>query len=194
MDYEILRALEEDGKKLQALTGEAHGPYYLGGAFDDGYSAGWSDGFQDGLESIRFIGMVEDVREFHKVCGTIDPDKPTWPVFEKRVLRTRLQEEETEELLQELNPEKYGEGPYDGIGGKEHLAALAKEIVDVIYVAIGTAITCGIPLEKVWAEVHKSNMAKVDPATGMVRRRADGKVLKPQGWKKPDVVGAMFDA
>jgi predicted HAD superfamily Cof-like phosphohydrolase len=34
-------------------------------------------------------------------------------------------------------------------------------------------------------------MAKVDPATGKVIKRADGKVLKPEGWTPPDVAAAL---
>jgi predicted HAD superfamily Cof-like phosphohydrolase len=36
-----------------------------------------------------------------------------------------------------------------------------------------------------WEVVTRSNMAKVDPETGRVRRRADNKILKPEGWKAP---------
>ena len=36
-------------------------------------------------------------------------------------------------------------------------------------------------------------MAKVDPATGKVTKREDGKVLKPAGWKSPDIAGAIYD-
>ena len=49
----------------------------------------------------------------------------------------------------------------------------------------------GIPLDRVWAAVHRSNMAKVDPATGKVIKRADGKVLKPEGWTPPDIPAAL---
>jgi predicted HAD superfamily Cof-like phosphohydrolase len=38
-----------------------------------------------------------------------------------------------------------------------------------------------------WAEVVRSNMAKVDPVTGKVIKRADGKILKPEGWTPPQL-------
>jgi predicted HAD superfamily Cof-like phosphohydrolase len=38
-----------------------------------------------------------------------------------------------------------------------------------------------------WDEVLRSNMAKVDPLSGKVRRREDGKILKPEGWKPPNL-------
>jgi len=33
----------------------------------------------------------------------------------------------------------------------------------------------------------KTNFAKIDKKTGKVRKREDGKVLKPQGWTAPDL-------
>jgi predicted HAD superfamily Cof-like phosphohydrolase len=30
-------------------------------------------------------------------------------------------------------------------------------------------------------------MAKVDPVTRKVKRREDGKILKPEGWTPPDM-------
>jgi len=32
-----------------------------------------------------------------------------------------------------------------------------------------------------------TNFAKIDSTTGKVRKRADGKVLKPEGWKAPEL-------
>ena len=41
-------------------------------------------------------------------------------------------------------------------------------------------------VEGAWDEGAKSNLAKIDKVTGKVIKRDDGKVLKPDGWKKPD--------
>ena len=45
----------------------------------------------------------------------------------------------------------------------------------------------GYNVQGAWDEVLKTNMAKVDPKTGKVRRREDGKILKPEGWQPPDM-------
>lgn len=50
----------------------------------------------------------------------------------------------------------------------------------------GISLHLGIPINKVFAEVHRSNMAKVMP-DGTVRYREDGKVLKPDTWTPPDI-------
>jgi predicted HAD superfamily Cof-like phosphohydrolase len=45
----------------------------------------------------------------------------------------------------------------------------------------------GYDVQGAWDEVLRSNMAKVDPITRKVTRREDGKILKPEGWKEPDL-------
>lgn len=67
----------------------------------------------------------------------------------------------------------------------------ADAVMDLIVVLIGFAFSKGWPVSKLWAEVIRSNMAKVDPATGLVRKREDGKVLKPEGWTAPDIAGVL---
>jgi predicted HAD superfamily Cof-like phosphohydrolase len=53
---------------------------------------------------------------------------------------------------------------------------------DLIVVTYGTAVEFGIDLAPFWDEVHRTNLAK---AGGPVRE--DGKVLKPEGWKPPNL-------
>ena len=60
-------------------------------------------------------------------------------------------------------------------------------VLDQIVVLIGYGLSRGWPMNEGWAEVVRSNMAKIDPKTGTVLRRADGKILKPEGWTPPDL-------
>jgi hypothetical protein len=39
--------------------------------------------------------------------------------------------------------------------------------------------------EGAWKEVMMTNFEKIDKETGKVRKREDGKVLKPLGWTAP---------
>jgi predicted HAD superfamily Cof-like phosphohydrolase len=57
---------------------------------------------------------------------------------------------------------------------------------DMMWVIVGYMRSRGWDCEGIWEEGAKSNLAKIDPTTGTVIKRADGKVLKPDGWKKPD--------
>ena len=60
-------------------------------------------------------------------------------------------------------------------------------VLDCIVVLIGIGLSFGWPMEEGWAEVVRSNFAKIDSATGKVNRRADGKILKPEGWTPPNL-------
>lgn len=71
----------------------------------------------------------------------------------------------------------------------EHLKKEADTLdacFDMIWVIIGYMQSKGWDCEKAWDEGAKSNMAKIDPNTGFVKRREDGKILKPNGWQPPD--------
>lgn len=57
---------------------------------------------------------------------------------------------------------------------------------DMMWVIIGYMKSRGWDCENIWDEGAKSNLSKIDPATGSVRRREDGKILKPEGWTPPD--------
>lgn len=60
-------------------------------------------------------------------------------------------------------------------------------IIDILVVTIGAGNSMGADIEGAWCEVMETNFAKVDPETGKVRKREDGKVLKPEGWKAPEL-------
>jgi predicted HAD superfamily Cof-like phosphohydrolase len=45
----------------------------------------------------------------------------------------------------------------------------------------------GFDVQGAWDEVARSNLSKIDPVTGKVIKRNDGKVLKPEGWTPPDL-------
>lgn len=89
--------------------------------------------------------------------------------LKEKQLRVALIEEETKELLDAIHLNK--------------LDKIADGVADVIVVTLGAAAAYGIPIEDVWNEVIKTNLAKIggpkDPITG--------KHLKPPGWKPPDI-------
>jgi predicted HAD superfamily Cof-like phosphohydrolase len=64
-------------------------------------------------------------------------------------------------------------------------AEIFDALLDIIVVCIGAGHSAGLPMEEGWREVIRSNMAKVNPETGFVKMRADGKILKPEGWTPP---------
>lgn len=60
-------------------------------------------------------------------------------------------------------------------------------LLDILVVTIGALHSFGADGEGGWKEVMKTNFAKIDTETGKVRKREDGKVLKPLGWIAPDL-------
>ncbi|WP_369232846.1 MazG nucleotide pyrophosphohydrolase domain-containing protein [Streptomyces sp. R21] len=112
------------------------------------------------------------VREFHRAFGLDVRSAPTEVSAELAAHRGELLAEEAAEVA-----EVAVTGPLD---------RLAHELADVVYVAYGTALVHGIDLDAVIAEIHRANMTKLGP-DGDVARRADGKVLKGEHYRAPDV-------
>lgn len=129
--------------------------------------------------------LLEDVAAFHK--ATRNPVRGYLYILDKDrfVFRSHLIEEEMLEFADASDA-------YVNMPDTANIPAIAQEMVDLIYVLVGLALEMGIPLDKVWDEVQTANMRKVDPSTGKVRYREDGKVLKPKDWKEPDIKKAVF--
>ena len=60
-------------------------------------------------------------------------------------------------------------------------------LIDILVVTIGAIHSMGADAEGAWKEVMATNFAKIDRDTGKVRKREDGKVLKPVGWTAPEL-------
>ena len=60
-------------------------------------------------------------------------------------------------------------------------------LIDILVVTIGAIHSGGFDAEGAWKEVMRTNFAKIDKETGKVRKREDGKVLKPVGWTAPNL-------
>ena len=111
-----------------------------------------------------------DQEKFMRAC-----DQSTDAMNESQyAMYVKLIDEEHQELLEATLTE-------DRV---EQLDAL----VDILVVTIGAIHSMGADAEGAWKEVMATNFAKIDRETGKVRKREDGKVLKPQGWTAPNLV------
>jgi predicted HAD superfamily Cof-like phosphohydrolase len=115
------------------------------------------------------------VHEFHRAFGLDVRSTPAKVSPELAAHRGELLAEEAAEVAE------VSVGPLD---------RLAHELADVVYVAYGTALVHGIDLDEVIAEIHRANMTKLGPG-GQVIRRADGKVLKGDHYRAPDVPAVL---
>lgn len=122
--------------------------------------------------------MQSGVRDFHVAFGHPAPLTPNFdhinlPTDDGKTrveLREKLIREELEETMKAIRAKDMVETA-DGIG-------------DILYVTLGMAVELGIDMDRVFAKIQESNMAKLGP-DGKPITREDGKTLKPDGWQPP---------
>jgi predicted HAD superfamily Cof-like phosphohydrolase len=129
-----------------------------------------------GVQGQLPLFVSEMVEQFHLTFGIPIRCEPTMlvPSSEKE-LRIHLLEEELCEFE-------------DAIEAND-LVAVADGLADIAYVLYGTALTFGIDLDAVVAEVHRSNMSKL--SGGKPIYRSDGKVLKGPQYNPPDIAAVL---
>lgn len=88
------------------------------------------------------------------------------------------------ELYRKLIEEEYDEF-FAACRDKDEVEQL-DACMDMIWVILGYCHMKGWDILGAWSEVSKTNLSKIDSVTGKVRRREDGKILKPEGWQEPD--------
>lgn len=129
--------------------------------------------------------MINDIFEFHNKFNFIKPHQPSLLPNDLRDFRIKFMQEELDEFIDAHR--------------KGDLAGCLDALVDLTYVALGTAFLMNLPFEPAWDAVHKANMLKV-----RAERAADSKrgtpfdVVKPPGWVPPDIQSIIeeytFDA
>lgn len=107
------------------------------------------------------------VLEYHRKMGFTINDNPTPISLEQAKDRSRIQGEETNELEEALL--------------SQDIIKIADGIGDVIYVAVGTGVACGIDVTPILDEIHRSNMTKTAP------KSRTGKALKGHFYSPPNL-------
>lgn len=119
------------------------------------------------------------VAEFHRAFALPMSQRPTASLpVELAKLRVDLLVEEVAEFADATE--------------RNDLIAIADALADIAYVTYGAAVTYGIDLDAVLAEVHRSNMSKLGP-DGKPILREDGKVLKSQAYSGPNIPAVLKD-
>jgi predicted HAD superfamily Cof-like phosphohydrolase len=113
----------------------------------------------------------EKLSEFHEKFSVVIGSKGHLCTDERALLRARIMMEELAELVEAMQLHDYPQ--------------IAKELCDVLYVVYGTGLEYGIPVDEVFAEVHKSNMTKT-PTTD-----AGGKIMKGPDYEPPDIKAVL---
>jgi predicted HAD superfamily Cof-like phosphohydrolase len=117
--------------------------------------------------------MVEDIAAFHQRFGLRGPRAPQLlPNQELVDFRQGFMQEELNEFM-----DAHAAGD---------LAEAADALIDLVYVAMGTAHMMGLPWDELWADVQRANMAKVRAESAdQSKRGTTYDVVKPAGWVPP---------
>lgn len=118
--------------------------------------------------------LQNQVLEFHRKNGVVINERPTVPDADTCLLRHSLIREETQELLEAFD--------------KKDIVKIADAIGDLLMVVYGTAVSCGLNMDKICDEIHRSNMTKSG------KKREDGKVVKSDGYSPPDLKGIVCES
>lgn len=122
--------------------------------------------------------MILDVQIFMQACG----HEPSHKLIS---LYHDLVREEVGELEEAMAAFNASETEAEEIQAK---ADALDAICDSIWVLIGLARTMDLPLEAGWDAVASTNLKKIDPVLGTVRRDENGKIMKPERWVPPNMV------
>ncbi|MDR0248988.1 MAG: hypothetical protein LBI44_04970 [Oscillospiraceae bacterium] len=110
----------------------------------------------------------EAVAEFHRAFGAPAENSPCLLAPPDAAARAAWMREEIDEFLEAAD-----------------IPGQADAMTDLIYFALGTLVQMGVRPQALFNIVHAANMRKLHP-DGKPRRRADGKVVKPEGWQDPE--------
>jgi len=118
--------------------------------------------------------LIKDIDQFHKKFKFEKNLKVGIPDDNELVnFRTSFLMEELAEYTQAIT--------------KKDAAGALDALVDIVYIALGTAWLFNLPFEKAWNEVQKANMSKIRTKSKSKKRGTSFDVVKPKGWTPPDI-------
>ena len=118
--------------------------------------------------------ILKDIDNFHKKFGFEKNEKIDIPNNSELInFRTAF-------LMEEL-------AEYTNAITKKDAAGALDALVDIVYIALGTAWLFNLPFEKAWNEVQKANMSKIRAKDKTGKRGTKFDVVKPKDWKAPNI-------
>lgn len=116
--------------------------------------------------------MFADIKKFHKQMGLEYEGEPRFLPLDMSKLRIDRLHEEMDEYRQARRD--------------NNLVDQLDALVDLVYVALGTAYLHGFDFEEAWNRVHASNMLKERAQkTSDSKHKSQYDVIKPEGWVPP---------
>lgn len=159
------------------FTGSWYAVRERGGVVTDKWpvDVGSSRQLDDMRERFQLVPVADQVSEFHEAFGLAVGTTPAF-ADDLRDLRVALLREEFEEYL--------------AAEAGDDLVEVADALGDMVYVIFGTALTYGVDLNAVLAEIHRSNMSKLGE-DGKPVLREDGKVVKGPYYFRPNLAHVL---
>jgi predicted HAD superfamily Cof-like phosphohydrolase len=135
------------------------------------------------IQGYTMNSMYDDVARFH--IEVLKVERPPLPSLVSDLFTT----EKVRFLNEEL--EEYATAAYEG-----DLVKATDGLLDLIYVALGTLYSMGVPVNECWNAVQAANMQKV---RGVTHRGNEVDAAKPANWLPPDIeiariIGEAIDA
>lgn len=96
----------------------------------------------------QFLTNAEKVRQFHELFNHPAPTRPTLPDPALFHLRRVLIEEELGEIWEAWD--------------NSDMVEFADGVADLLYVVYGLGVVAGLPVDRLFAVVHDSNLSKLD--------------------------------
>jgi len=141
---------------------------------------------------------IEDVRACHKKFGILTADKPGNLTQRKLKERVEFLLEELTELATAgnlgLEQDQHTGAHYVSdmyLGVKPNLPEIADALIDLVYIACGTAVMLGLPWQELWDDVQRANLGKV---RGIGKRGHQVDLIKPPGWEGPKTAELLKEA
>ena len=116
--------------------------------------------------------MMVDIHQFHSKFGLYYGGGPRELPVQLAEFRVKFMQEELDE---------YGQAC-----AQRDLEGQLDALVDLVYVAMGTAYQQGLDFDEAWRRVHAANMKKVRAASADESKRGSSfDIVKPPGWTAP---------
>eukprot|EP00808_Paulinella_micropora_P018019 g37129.t1 len=130
----------------------------------------------------------ELVREFTAGAGQPTPSRPELMTKDEVTFLGKMLLDEILELYSTVMPaEEAVRSLKTNLDAAKQLPQMVDALVDIYYYSLNAAAKKGHNISRVFQIVHAANMAKRDPVSGKFLKRADGKIIKPEGWQPPDI-------
>jgi predicted HAD superfamily Cof-like phosphohydrolase len=110
--------------------------------------------------------VFRDQEKFMRACGQSvgEPNQSQYTLYKSLITEEFNELQDADNLVDELDA-----------------------LIDIMVVVVGALHSGGYDAEGAWKEVVRSNFSKIDKETGMVRKREDGKILKPITYSPPNL-------